>query len=200
MGRRSDGERTHGAILEEAARLATVEGIGGLSLSRLADEVGMSKSGLFAHFKSKESLQLEVLEHARQRFIDSVMRPALAAPRGRTRLDTLFDHWLTWTNDELNGGCIFVAAASELDDRPGPVRDSLVRSERDWLDSIATIAGTAVSEGEFRSDVDVEQFAYELHGIMLSHHHASRLLRDERAPERARRAYESLVEAASRPT
>ena len=194
------GEETRQAILDEAIQVASQDGLRGLTIGQLAAHIEMSKSGLFAHFKSKESLQLEVLEHARQRFIDSVMRPALAAPRGRTRLDTLFDHWLTWTNDELNGGCIFVAAASELDDRPGPVRDSLVRSERDWLDSITTIAGTAVSEGEFRSDVDVEQFAYELHGIMLSHHHASRLLRDERAPERARRAYESLVEAASRPT
>ena len=193
------GEETRQAILDEAIQVASQDGLRGLTIGQLAAHIEMSKSGLFAHFKSKESLQLEVLEHARQRFIDSVMRPALAAPRGRTRLDTLFDHWLTWTNDELNGGCIFVAAASELDDRPGPVRDALVRSERDWLDSIATIAGTAISEGEFRSDVDVEQFAYELHGIMLSHHHASRLLRDERAPERARRAYESLVEAASRP-
>lgn len=194
------GEETRQAILDEAIQVASQDGLRGLTIGQLAAHIEMSKSGLFAHFKSKESLQLEVLEHARQRFIDSVMRPALAAPRGRTRLDTLFDHWLTWTNDELNGGCIFVAAASELDDRPGPVRDALVRSERDWLDSIATIAGTAVAEGEFRSDVDVEQFAYELHGIMLSHHHASRLLRDERAPERARRAYESVVEAASRPT
>lgn len=194
------GEETRQAILDEAIQVASQDGLRGLTIGQLAAHIEMSKSGLFAHFKSKESLQLEVLEHARQRFIDSVMRPALAAPRGRTRLDTLFDRWLTWTNDELNGGCIFVAAASELDDRPGPVHDSLVRSERDWLDSIATIAGTAISEGEFRSDVDVEQFAYELHGIMLSHHHASRLLRDQRAPERARRAYESLVEAASRPT
>jgi AcrR family transcriptional regulator len=194
------GEETRRAILDEAIQVASQDGLRGLTIGQLAAHIEMSKSGLFAHFKSKESLQLEVLEYARQRFIDSVMRPAFAAPRGRKRLDTLFDHWLTWTNDELNGGCLFVAAASELDDRPGPVRDALVRSERDWLDSIATIAGTAVAEGEFRDDVDVEQFAYELHGIMLSHHHASRLLHDERAPERARRAYGSLVEAASRPT
>lgn len=194
------GEETRRAILDEAIQVASQDGLRGLTIGQLAAHIEMSKSGLFAHFKSKESLQLEVLEHARQRFIDSVMRPAFASPRGRRRLDTLFDHWLTWTNDELNGGCIFVAAASELDDRPGPVRDALVRSERDWLDSIATIAGTAVAEGEFRDDVDVEQFAYELHGIMLSHHHATRLLHDGRAPERARRAYESLVEAASRPT
>jgi AcrR family transcriptional regulator len=194
------GEETRQAILDEAIQVASQDGLRGLTIGQLAAHIEMSKSGLFAHFKSKESLQLEVLEHARQRFIDSVMRPAFAAPRGLKRLDTLFDRWLTWTNDELNGGCIFVAAASELDDRPGPVRDSLVRSERDWLDSIATIAGTAVAEGEFRSDLDVEQFAYELHGIMLSHHHASRLLRDPRAAERARRSYESLVAAASRPT
>lgn len=194
------GEETRRAILDEAVQVASQDGLRGLTIGQLAAHIEMSKSGLFAHFKSKESLQLEVLEHARQRFIDTVVRPALAAPRGLPRVRSLFDHWLTWAADELDGGCFFVAAAAELDDRPGPVRDALVRSERDWLDAIATIAGTAVAEGEFRADLDVAQFAYDLHGIMLSYHHASRLLRDERAPERARRAFESLVEAASRPT
>lgn len=194
------GELTRRAILDEAIQVASQDGLSGLTIGRLAAHTGMSKSGLFAHFKSKESLQLQVLEHGRERFIDSVIRPALAAPRGLTRVRTLFDQWLTWSGDELNGGCLFVAAAVELDDRPGPARDSLVRSERDWLETIATIAATAVAEAEFRADLDADQFAFELHGVMLTHHHASRLLRDECAPERTRRAFESLIAAASRPT
>jgi AcrR family transcriptional regulator len=193
------GELTRRAILDEAVHVASQDGLGGLTIGQLAARTGMSKSGLFAHFKAKESLQLQVLEHGRERFIDAVVRPALAAPRGLARVRTLFDRWLIWA-DELNEGCLFVAAAVELDDQPGPARDALVRSERDWLETVATVAATAVAEGEFRDDLDVDQFAFELHGVMLTHHHASRLLRDERAPERTRRAFESLIAAASRPT
>jgi AcrR family transcriptional regulator len=189
------GDQTRTAILDEATQVASRVGFGGLTIGQLAAHTEMSKSGLFAHFSSKETLQLQVLGRARERFVDLVMRPALAAPRGLTRLDKLFEAWLVWSS-ALQGGCIFVAAASELDDQPGPVRDALVRAERDWLEAIATIAGTAVSEGELRGDLDLEQFAFELHGVMLAHHHASRLLRDDRAGERVRRAYDSLISAA----
>jgi AcrR family transcriptional regulator len=192
------GELTRQAILDEGIQVASQDGLGGLTIGRLAAHTGMSKSGLFAHFNSKESLQLQVLEHGRERFIDSVIRPALAAPRGLVRIRTLFDQWLTWSGDLLNGGCLFVAAAVELDDQSGPVRDALVRSERDWLETIGTVAATAVAEGELRDDLDTDQFAFELHGVMLTHHHSSRLLRDERTPERTRRAFESLI-AAARP-
>lgn len=195
------GELTRRAILDEAIQVASRDGLRGLTIGQLAEHADMSKSGLFGHFRSKESLQLQVLEHGRERFIDSVVRPALAAPRGLARVRTLFDQWLAWAGDELNGGCLFVATAVELDDRPGPVRDALVRSERDWLEAIATVAATAVAEGEFRDDLDTEQFAFELHGVMLTHHHSSRLLRDVRTPERTRRAFESLISVAmSRPT
>jgi hypothetical protein len=94
---------------------------------------------------------------------------------------------------EADAGCIFVAASAEFDDQPGLVRDELVRSEQDWLDTMATVAGTAVAEGEFREQLDIEQFAYEMHGIMLAHHHASRLLRSPRSDERARRALDALI-------
>jgi AcrR family transcriptional regulator len=194
------GELTRRTILDEAVQVASQYGLGGLTIGQLAEHTGMSKSGLFAHFKAKESLQLQVLEHGREQFIDNVIRPALAAPRGLPRVRTLFDQWLTWSGARFNGGCLFVAAAAELDDPPGPARDALVRSERDWLESIATIAATAIAEGELRDDLDVDQFAFELHGVMLTHHHASRLLHDERAPERTRRAFESLIAAARRPT
>ncbi|MPZ95187.1 MAG: TetR family transcriptional regulator [Propionibacteriales bacterium] len=193
------GEVTRSAILDEAMQTASLVGLGGLSIGQLAETTEMSKSGLFAHFRSKEQLQLQVLERTRERFTDVVIRPALSAPRGIARVRRTFDGWLGWADDVLNGGCIFVAASVELDDQPGALRDALVRSELDWLELLATVAGTAVSEGEFRDDLDVEQFAYEEHGVMLVHHHASRLLHDPRAADRTRRAFDSLVAAARGP-
>lgn len=193
------GELTKAAILDEAVQIASRVGFGGLSIGQLADRVEMSKSGLFAHFRSKEQLQLQAMERARQRFVDVVIRPALAAPRGIARVRAVFDGWLEWTHQALQGGCIFVAAAAELDDQPGALRDALVRNERDWLEFIATVAGTAVAEGDLRDDLDLEQFAFEVHGVMLAHHHASRLLHDERAEIRTRQAFESLL-AGARPS
>jgi AcrR family transcriptional regulator len=186
------GQLTRQAILDDAVEVAARVGLDGLTIGQLATHTEMSKSGLFAHFRSKESLQVEVLQRARERFIDVVMRPALAAPRGVARVRALFDGWMRW-QAEADAGCIFVAASAEFDDQPGLVRDELVRSEQDWLDTMATVAGTAVAEGEFREQLDIEQFAYEMHGIMLAHHHASRLLRSPRSDERARRALDALI-------
>ena len=194
------GELTKAAILDEAVQIASRVGFGGLSIGQLADRVEMSKSGLFAHFRSKEQLQLQAMERARQRFVDVVIRPALAAPRGIARVRAVFDGWLEWTHQALQGGCIFVAAAAELDDQPGALRDALVRNERDWLEFISTVAGTAVAEGDLRDDLDLEQFAFEVHGVMLAHHHASRLLQDERAETKTRQAFESLLAGARRST
>lgn len=192
------GDETRTAVLDEAVELASLVGLGGLTIGSLAAATKLSKSGLYAHFESKEALQVEVLQHARQRFIDLVMRPTLRAPRGEARLRAFFEHWLTWQVEVLSGGCIFVDAASEFDDQEGPVRDELLRGERDKLDSIAVMVQGAVGEGHFRDDVDEGQFAYELEGIMLAHHHSRRLMRDGLADERARRAFERLV-AACRP-
>ena len=186
------------AILDEAVHIASKIGFEGLTIGQLADQAEMSKSGLFAHFKSKEQLQLQTLERARMKFVDIVVRQALATPRGVARVQALFDGWLNWTNDTLDGGCIFIAASAELDDQPGPLRDALVRNELDWLELIATVAGTAVAEGDFREDLDTEQFAYEVHGVMLADHHGSRLLRDAKTRERTRRAFDSLVAAVRR--
>src|SRR5689334_4465012 len=134
MGRRSDGERTRAAILDEAARLATVEGISGLSLSRLADAVGMSKSGLFAHFGSKEELQLETIEAADAIFIQLVIEPASRAATGIERLRGLLDGYLHYVADEtFPGGCFFASTLAEVDMQPGPVRDRLVAFLTDWL-------------------------------------------------------------------
>jgi AcrR family transcriptional regulator len=182
-------------ILDDAVQLASRVGLKAMSIGSLAEHTAMSKSGLFAHFRSKEQLQLDVLARAHRRFVDLVVRPALNTPRGIPRLQALFDGWLGWS-ESLAGGCLFVSAAAELDDQPGAVRDSLVRSELDWLELLSTVARTAITEGQFRPDLDPEQFAYELHAITLAHQHASRLLRDERAAERSRRAFDSLINAA----
>jgi len=136
-----------------------------------------------------------VLASAREHFVDQVIRPALAAPRGEQRVRTLFERWLT-TSSSGAAGCLFVSAATEFDDQPGPVRDELVRGQRDWMETIARIFQAAVAEGQFREDADADQFAQDMQGILLAYHHVGRLLRDSRAEERARRAFEALLDAA----
>jgi AcrR family transcriptional regulator len=191
------GEQTRSAVLDEAMRQASAVGMRGLTIGTLAEATGMSKSGLFAHFKSKEQLQLDVLDHAAALFVDMVMRPALKAPRGEPRLRELFERKLIWdgmNEGVLPGGCIFTSLATELDDEPdSPLRDKLVKHERDWLDSVATMFAAGVGEGHFDDSVDPAQFAYGVQGIMLAHHHATRLMRDPGADQRARAAFESLL-------
>jgi AcrR family transcriptional regulator len=191
------GELTRQTILEHAMGLASKIGLEGLTIGRLADDLELSKSGLFAHFQAKEALQLQVLDCAASRFIDTVVRPALAAPRGEPRLRGMFERWLDWPRATTSpGGCFFVSAAAEFDDRPGPVRDRLVQLQKDWLDTIANSARGAIAEGHFRADVDPEQFAHDLYGVMLAYHHAARLLADSRAAARARTAFGALLRAA----
>ena len=190
------GEATRGTILEHATRLATHTGLEGLTIGKLAAELGLSKSGLFAHFRSKETLQIQVLETAAARFVDEVVRPALRQPRGEPRLRALFDRWREWSRSNSgSGGCVFVAAASELDDRPGPVRDRLVALQKDWLEIIANVYRAGVAQREFRADADPDQFAYDLYSVMLGYHHAARLMRDPRAEERAQAGFETLLSA-----
>jgi AcrR family transcriptional regulator len=189
------GEQTRTAILDEAVGIASQVGFNALTIGKLADSTGMSKSGLFAHFKSKEALQLDTLHRAQERFNDLVIRPALSAPRGRKRVEALFDHWLDWETEALTGGCIFVTATVEFDDQPGPMRDAVVRCQQDWLEFVASVAGTAVAEGDFRAGLDTEQFAFQLQGLMLGYHHAGRLMRDPRAREHTRKALDDLLES-----
>jgi len=200
----SKGERTREAILTHALGLATRIGFEGLTIGRLAEDLQMSKSGLFAHFRSKEGLQLEILRMAGERMIETVVRPALTAPRGEPRVRALFERWLAWEQSpNLPGGCPFMSASFELDDQPGPVRDFVVQNLRDWIDTLAGAARIAVQEGHFRSDLDCEQFAHECQGIGLAFVHASRLMNDPKAPARAQSAFESLLSrcrAASSPS
>lgn len=195
----SKGEITRAAILEAATRLASQVGLDGLTIGALASALDLSKSGLFAHFQSKEKLQLDVIEYATTNFVERVIRPSLARPRGEPRVRALFEGWLRWEEDEVHnpGGCIFIAASTEFDDRPGPVRDALARDQRALADVVARAARISVEEGHFRRDLDVEQFSQEVFGIILAYHHFHRLLGDARAREHAGRAFEALL-AASR--
>ena len=196
----SKGEQTREAILAHALGLATRIGFEGLTIGRLADDLKMSKSGLFAHFRSKEGLQLDILRMAGARMIDSVVKPALAAPRGEPRVRALFERWLAWEQSpSLPGGCPFMAASFGLDDRPGPVRDFVVQNLRDWMDTLAGAARIAVNEGHFRADLDCEQFAHDCQGIGLAFVHASRLMRDPKAHARAASAFETLLQSCRAP-
>jgi len=195
------GLQTRDRILDTAFRLAARDGLEGLSLAGLAGELGMSKSGLFAHFGSKEELQLEMLRTASDLFVAKVLAPSFRQPRGLPRVKALFENWRRWATDPgLPGGCIFVAAAAELDDRDrGPVRDYVVSQQQALLQAVARAARLAVEVGHFRRDLDAEQFAFEFLGIYLAFHQSHRLLRDPRTEQRARRAYARLVaDAAAR--
>ena len=185
---------TRQAVLDEAARVASRVGLGGLTIGSLAASTQLSKSGLFAHFQSKESLQLQLLEHTRARFIEDVVRPALAAPRGEPRVRELFRRWLAWDADALPGGCLFVAASAELDDQPGPVRDYLVENQRDFFDTLTTVARAGVEVGRLRADLEPRRFAFEFLAIMLAFHQGHRLVRAADAEALSRAAFEALLE------
>jgi AcrR family transcriptional regulator len=194
----SKGEQTRERIVDRAWRLASRDGLSGVSLGKLASELGLSKSGLFAHFGSKEELELEVLKAAQQGFIEEVVRPALGAPRGVARLRKLFRNWQAWMSDPSRpGGCVFLAASAELDDSSGPQRDFLVGAQASLLSALAKAARIAVEEQQFRADLDCEQFAFEMLGIVFAYHHMKRLLRDPKADQRGRVAFEALLSASA---
>ncbi len=195
------GEDTRRGIVEQALRIASEQGLSGLSIGVLADRVGMSKSGLFAHFSSKDNLQVAVLDEAVSRFVELVISPALREARGEPRVRSLLKRWLAWgEQDFMPGGCIFFATAVELDDRPGPARERLVASQHDWLGALAQAARIAQVEGHFRSDLDPEQFAFEAYGMYDSYQMHKRLLRVPNVERRVRSAFERLLADARAPT
>lgn len=194
----SKGAQTRQAILDRGFELASRAGLRGVTIGSLADALGLSKSGLFAHFKSKDALDAALIEHSGALFVERVIRPALKAPRGEPRLRDLFARVLDWpTRSGLPGGCPMIAASAELDDAEGPARDALVAQQKDWLDTMANFLRVGVKEGHFKaSHLSPEQFAFELYGIQLMHHSAARLLRDPQADARAQAAFEALLERA----
>jgi len=148
---------------------------------------------LFAHFRSKEQLQLQVLEEARARFVDLVVAPALKKPRGEARIRELFERTMKQWEQGLPGGCVFHAVAAELDDQPGPARDYLVESQKDYAETLKRAAQIAVEEGEFRKDLDLDLFVFEYGSITAAHHHFGRLLGDPSSEKHARAAFEALI-------
>lgn len=191
----SKGQQTRAVILSEALRAASVDGFQGISIGMLAERLQMSKSGLFAHFGSKEELEKAVLDEAAKRFMAAIWQPAMALPRGRPRIEAVFHGWLDWTlnNRDMPGGCLFVTLAAEVDDKPGPVRDYLADMQTRWQATLARSAQIAIEEGQFRADLDPRQFAFDLQGILLSLGFYRRLLRDPQATQRARAAFDGLM-------
>lgn len=193
------GGRTREVILQQGIALAYRVGLEGLTIGALATEVEMSKSGMYAHFGSKQALQLAVLDAAAADFAQAVVVPALREPRGEPRIRALVDAWLTCGRTRRPGGCLFVKATTELDERPGPVRDRLVELHAQLDASLARIFAGGVQDGQFHPDADPEQFAADLYGVMLGVYHRHRLLADPRAHERALSAVDALLTAARRP-
>jgi AcrR family transcriptional regulator len=187
--RKAHGERTRQSILEAAVDIASAEGLEGLTIGRLASEMGMSKSGLFAHFGSKEDLQLATVEAARNLFIREVIRPVFETEQGLSRLWKLCDLWLVFVRGEVfRGGCFFAAAASEFDSRPGPVRDRIAEIMKEWLATIRRTVIEAQDAGQLERQIDATQLAFEFNALELGANWAWQLYGDKQAFARAREA------------
>jgi AcrR family transcriptional regulator len=194
------GERTRAAILDEALRIVSKAGLDGVTIGTLAEATGMSKSGLFAHFGSREELLLAVLDYGQDEFTKVVFKPALDHPRGIPRLRAMFVNWLDWTESaELPGGCPMIGGATEFDDKPGPIRDMLAAGQRTWIETLKRGVRQAIDQGQLAADTDPEQIAFEMFGIALVVHHHRRLLGYSKARARALAALESLFERHAAP-
>jgi AcrR family transcriptional regulator len=188
------GKQTREAILDEAIFISSKIGIKTLSIGILSTAVGMSKSGLFAHFKSKEQLQLDLLKVVASKFKENVITPSMQAPRGVERISVLGQNIIKWDNSEfMPGGCLLHTSSIEFDDRPGPVRDFLVFNQSYWIDFIARSASIAMEEGHFAGDLDIQLFAFEFHAILQSHHFSFHLLNDPQAKNRAITMIDNLI-------
>jgi AcrR family transcriptional regulator len=187
------GLQTRAAILDSALDLASQMGLEGLSIGALAEVTQMSKSGVFAHFGSREELQIAVIREYHRRFEEEVFFPALREPRGVPRLRALFERWLRRVSVEVDSGCIYISGAVEFDDRPGPVRDALVSMVRAWHEAMERAIRIAIEDGQLKPDTDAQQMLFEMHGLILALHHDARLMRLPGATQRARLAFERIV-------
>ena len=187
------GQQTRATILEAALALASHMGLEGLSIGALAEVTGMSKSGVFAHFGSREELQISVIREYHAKFEEEVFFPAMREPRGLPRLRALFDRWVKRVSVELDSGCIYISGAVEFDDRPGPVRDALVTMVRAWQTALERAIHMAVEEGHLSERTDPLQMLFEIHGLILSLHHDARFLRSKGATLSARVGFEHTV-------
>jgi AcrR family transcriptional regulator len=193
------GESTRAAIVEAALALARRQGLEGLTIGVLADQLRMSKSGVFAHFGSREELQLAVMKEYAARFVDEVLRPAVLRPRGLPRLRALLENWLALLAREIAQGCLMIAGASEYDDRPGPLRDAMVGIVTGWKSELLRAIDQAKAEGDLRRNVDSEQLVFEIYGLMLVLHQDARLLHSPDSVKRARAGLARLLDGVKAP-
>jgi AcrR family transcriptional regulator len=187
------GRQTRAAILDAAVSLASHMGLEGLSIGALAEVTEMSKSGVFAHFGSREELQISVVREYHARFEDEVFKPAMRESRGLPRLAALFDLWVRRVSAEIDSGCIYISGAVEFDDRPGPVRDALVTMVRTWQQALERAIHAAMAADHLRADTDPAQVLFEVHGLILALHHDARFLQTAGAPARARLGFERVL-------
>ena len=187
------GEETKLMILEAGLGMATRLGLESVSIGELAKAIGMSKSGLFAHFQSKENLQSDILQHAGRLFSEGVVVPALRTEAGIPRIRALVENWVRWTS-KLTGGCIFVQASNDYKDRPGNVRDFLLLQQDAWVDCLRRIAQSAIRVGHFRQEIDCDQFAFELYSLLLGFHLYDKLLKNGSVQKRQQTALDALIQ------
>ncbi|MDP3757268.1 TetR/AcrR family transcriptional regulator [Polaromonas sp.] len=187
------GQQTKAAIVDAALGLATQIGLEGLSIGALAEVMHMSKSGVFAHFGSREELQISVIREYFARFEEEVFYPALKEPKGLPRVQALFGNWMKRVAVELQSGCIFISGAVEFDDRPGPVRDALATSVQTWLAAMYRAVVLAKEAGHLRADADERQIAFEIHGLILALHYEARFLKTPGSIDRTLRAFQSIL-------
>jgi AcrR family transcriptional regulator len=187
------GQQTRAAILDAALGLASHMGLEGLSIGALAEVMQMSKSGVFAHFGSREELQISVIREYHNRFEEEVFFPSIGQPRGLPRLRELFERWVRRVSIELDSGCIYISGAVEFDDRPGPVRDALAGMVRAWHSALERAIRIAIEEGELRPDTEPQQMLFELHGLILALHHDARFLRKPGVLDRARTGFDRVL-------
>jgi AcrR family transcriptional regulator len=188
------GEMTRAAILDVALELASRDGLEGLTIGVLADRMNMSKSGVFAHFGSREDLQMEVIRLYHHRFEQEVFYPSIKEARGLPRLVAMYEHWIKRVSVEIASGCIYISGAVEYDDRPGPIREQLVSMVQAWQSALLRCAQQAIDCGDLKADTDAQQLVYETYGLILALHHDARFLRIPGAVDRARRGFERLIE------
>lgn len=187
------GEQTRAAILEAALSIASREGLEGLTIGVLADRMGMSKSGVFAHFGSREDLQCEVLRLYHQHFEQEVFYPSLREPRGLPRLESLFARWVARVSMEIASGCIYISGAVEYDDRPGVIREQLVEMVRLWQLALQRAATQSIQEGHLPPDTDADQLVFEMYGLVLALHHDARFIKRPGSIERAHAGFARLI-------
>lgn len=187
------GQQTKAVIVDAALALAAQIGLEGLSIGAVAELTQMSKSGVFAHFGSREELQISVVREYHHRFEQEVFFPALKEPRGLPRLRAMFANWMKRTSTEIDSGCIYISGASEFDDRPGPVRDALVESVSIWQAAVLRAIEQAQSQGHLTPESDARQLAFEIHGLILALHYEARFLRVPGSIGRAHTGFANIL-------